>query len=266
MMLNSGLMPVSSGHFQGIAMSVRPFSLALCAALCGLALPAAAQTGVVDAQGRVFDGPMPDTRPEWHGPPPGPAQPLPQQPMAHPPLPGPQQTIQYPPGWEQARANWLAECRRRHGSGNKLGGAVVGGVIGGVVGNRVAGDGNRVIGTVAGATVGAVAGGAVGDAADKRAARDYCEAYLEQNITWSQGGAYGHGYGQPVVGYGYAPMMVMVPVAYVQVAAPAQPRECVEKVVTTTWVTVHEKRKSRIIPPRPDKRVKIVPDKRVRTN
>lgn len=266
MMLNSGLMPVSSGHFQGIAMSVRPFSLALCAALCGLALPAAAQTGVVDAQGRVFDGPMPDTRPEWRGPPPGPAQPLPQQPMAHPPLPGPQQTIQYPPGWEQARANWLAECRRRQGSGNKLGGAVVGGVIGGVVGNRVAGDGNRVIGTVAGATVGAVAGGAIGDAADKRAARDYCEAYLEQNITWSQGGAYGHGYGQPVVGYGYAPMMVMVPVAYVPVAAPAQPRECVEKVVTTTWVTVHEKRKSRTIPPRPDKRVKIVPDKRVRTN
>ena len=52
----------------------------------------------------------------------------------------------------------------------------------------------------------------------------------------------------------------------VPVAAPAQPRECVEKVVTTTWVTVHEKRKSRTIPPRPDKRIKIVPDKRVRTN
>lgn len=245
-------------------MSVRPISLVLCGVLCGLSVPAAAQTGmppmptgVIDAQGRVYDGPVPDPRPEWRG---GPA--------AHPPMPnGPSADGRhYPPGWEQARANWLAECRRRHGSGNKVGGAVVGGVIGGVIGNRVAGKGNRAVGTVAGATVGAVAGGAIGDAADKRAARDYCEAYLEQHTSWSHGGTYGPGHGQAVVGYGYAPMMVMVPVAYVQVAAPARPRECVETVVTEEWVTVHEKRKVRYIKPRPDKRVKIVPDKRVRTN
>ncbi|MFN3517376.1 MAG: glycine zipper 2TM domain-containing protein [Novosphingobium sp.] len=242
-------------------MSVRLISLAFCTALCGLALPAAAQTGVVDAEGRVFDGPIPDPRPEWRGPPPGPGQP-----MAHPPLPQGEQARHYPADWEQARANWLAECRRRHGSRNKVGGALVGGVIGGVVGNRVAGRGNRAVGTVAGAAVGAVAGGAIGDAADKRAARDYCEAYLEQHTSWSHGGAMGPGYGQPVVGYGYAPMTVMVPVAYVQVAAPAQPRECVETVVTEEWVTVREKRKVRYIKPRPEKRVKIVPDKRVRIN
>jgi hypothetical protein len=238
-------------------MSVRPISLALCAALCGFAVPAAAQPGVVDAQGRVFDAQVPDPRPEWRGPPPGPAPAMAHQPMAHHPMPPVQHARQYPPGWEQARADWLAECRSRHGSGNKVGGALVGGVIGGVVGNRVAGKGNRVVGTVAGATVGAVAGGAIGDAADKRAARDYCEAYLEQHTTWNHGG---------VIGHGYAPMMVMVPVAYVQVAAPAQPRECVETVVTEEWVTVHEKRKVRHIKPRPDKRVKIVPDKRVRAN
>lgn len=222
-------------------MSVRPISLAFCAALCGLAMPAAAQTGVVDA-------PLPDPRLEWRGPPPGPVQ----------------QARHYPPGWEQARADWLAECRRRHGSGNKVGGALVGGVIGGVIGNRVAGEDNRVVGTVAGATVGALAGGAIGDAADKRAARDYCEAYLEQHTSWSQGAAFGPG--GAVVGHGYAPMAVMVPVAYVQIAAPAQPRECVETVVTEEWVAVREKPKVRYIKPRPDKRVKIVPDKRVRTS
>lgn len=235
-------------------MSVRSISLTLCGALCGLAAPAAAQAGMPPMPA----GPIPDPRPEWHG---GPAVHAPMQPAMPPPA------QHYPPGWEQARANWLAECRRRHGSGNKVGGAVVGGVIGGVIGNRVAGKDNRVVGTVAGATVGAVAGGAIGDAADKREARDFCESYLEQHTTWNQGPGYGHGYqGQPVLGYGYAPMMVMVPVAYVQVAAPAQPRECVETIVTEEWVTVREKRRVRYINPRPDKRVKVVPDKRVRTN
>ncbi|MBN8502350.1 MAG: glycine zipper 2TM domain-containing protein [Sphingomonadales bacterium] len=222
------------------------------------------QPGVVDAQGRVYDGPqpagLPDPRPEWHG---GGA------PMGH------GQQVHYPPQWEQARANWLNECRRRHGSGNKVGGAVVGGLVGGVIGNRVAGRGNRVVGTVAGAAVGAVAGGAIGDSADRRAARDWCESYLEQNTTWSQG--YGPGYGQQIAGYGYAPMMVMVPVAYVAVQAPAPARECKETIVTEEWVTVPSKPRYRYItttrrvPDKririvPDKRVRIVPDKRVRTN
>ena len=224
--------------------------------------------GVVDAQGNVYDGPMPDNRPVWQGP----QHAMPAQPPMQPAMPG-QAARSYPPGWEQARANWLGECRRRHGSGNKVGGAVLGGVIGGVIGNRVAGRGNRTLGTVAGATVGAVAGGAIGDAADKRAARDWCEEYLEQNTTWSQG----YGYGQQVTGYGYAPMTVMVPVAYVAVQGQSQPRECKETIVyddyvttttparyrtVTTYTRVPDKR-VRIVP---DKRVKIVPDKRVRSN
>lgn len=261
-MLNFPLMPESPGLIQGIAMSVRPVRLALLGVTTlALAAPALAQPslpppppGVVDAQGHVYDGPMPDQRPEWRGAPP-PMQPG--QPGA------------YPPGWEQARANWLAECRRRHGNGNAVGGAVVGGVVGGLIGNRVAGRGNRTEGTIAGAAVGAVAGAAIGNSADRRAARDYCEAYLEQHTTWGYGQGYGQGYAQPVMGYGYAPMTVMVPVAYVQVAAPAQPRECKETIVTEEWVTVPQPRKHYIAPrpkPRPDKRVKIVPDKRVRVN
>ncbi|HOB12679.1 MAG TPA: glycine zipper 2TM domain-containing protein [Novosphingobium sp.] len=248
-------------------MSVRPVRLSLLGVTAlAFAGPALAQQpslpppppGVVDAQGRVFDGPAPDMRPEWQGA-------APQQAM--PPM-HPGQPRSYPPGWEQARADWLVECRRRQGHGKTVGGAVIGGVIGGVVGNRVAGHGNRTEGTIAGAAVGAVAGAAIGSGADRRAAQDYCEAYLEQHTTWGPG----YGYGQPVVGYGYAPMTVMVPVAYVAAAAPAQPRECVETVVTEEWVAAPTR--TRYVPPRPkprpkavpDKRVKIVPDKRVRVN
>lgn len=208
-----------------------------------------AEPGVMDAEGHVYDGSGPDYRPEWRGPPP--------QPGAH----------SYPPEWEQQRASWLTECRRRHGSGNKVGGAVVGAVVGGVIGNRVAGRGNRTLGTVAGATVGAVAGGAIGDAADKRAARDFCEDYLERNMTWGQG--YYPSYGQPVVGYGYAPMTVMMPVAYVPTHAATQPRECKETIVTTDYVTTTTPARYRTIRTYkrvPDKRVRIVPDKRVRTD
>lgn len=258
-MLNSGLTAGIVRPIQGIVMTVRLVLLGT--ASLALAAPAFAQQlppppGVGDAQGNVYAGPMPDQRPEWRGAPPPMAHPAGHPPMRH------GQQVQYPPQWEQARANWLSECRRRHGSGNMVGGAVLGGVVGGVIGNRVAGTGNRVVGTVAGATLGAVAGGAIGDAADKRSARDWCETYLEQNMTWSQG------YGQGVVGYGYAPMTVMVPVAYVAVQAPAQPRECKETIVTEEWVTVPQK--SRYIParprPRPDKRIKLVPDKRVQVN
>lgn len=216
-------------------MNARPVrSILLGAAALGFAAPAMAQhhaqppvqPGVTDAAGRVYDGTAPDTRPEWRGAP---------QPAAHPAGHHPQGHAQ--PGydqaaWQQAREGWLAQCRSRHGNGNKVGGAVIGGVVGGVIGNRVAGRGNRTLGTVAGAAVGAVAGGAIGDAADKRAARDWCESYLDQHTTWGPG--YGQAHAQGVVGYGYAPMTVMVPVAYVQVAAaaPAQPRECKETIVT----------------------------------
>ena len=156
--------------------------------------------------------------------------------------------------YERARADWLSECRRRHGSGRTVGGAVAGGLLGGLLGNRVAGHGNRTEGTVIGAAVGAAAGGVIGNAADSREARDYCQSYLDQYAS------YGHG------GYGYAmqPMMVMVPVAMMPTAASAKPRECVEETVTEEYDDVPA---SRMIPP-PPRRVppKRVPDKRVRIN
>ncbi len=247
-------------------MSVRPVRIVLLgAAALGFATPVwaqhtalpPAQPGVMDATGRTYDGTPPDTRPEWRGAP---------QPAAHHPQ-GHAQPGYDQAAWQQQREGWLAECRSRHGNGNKVGGMVIGGVVGGVIGNRVAGRGNRTAGTVAGAAIGAVAGGAIGDAADKRAARDWCESYLDQHTSWGPG--YGQSYGQNVVGYGYAPMTMMVPVAYVQVAAPVQQqRECEETIVTEEWVTVPSH--IRYIPPRPkprpDKRVRIVPDKRVRVN
>ena len=220
-----------------------------------LAAPALAQAmpGTVDADGRAYSDTAPDLRPEWRGSPQG--------------QPGYDQGT-----YQQSRANWLAECRRHHGNGNTVGGAVVGAVVGGVIGNRIGGRGNRAVGTVVGAAAGAAVGGAVGNAADRRSARDYCEAYLDQYASQQSYGQQGYGqqgYGQQGYSYGYAPMMVMVPVMLVPVAS-TQQRECKETIVTEEWVTVSPPR-HRYIPPRPrrvvpDKRVRIVPDKRVRVN
>jgi uncharacterized protein YcfJ len=167
--------------------------------------------------------------------------------------------------YEQARADWLSECRRRHGSGKTVGGAVAGGLVGGLLGNRIAGRGNRTEGTIIGAAVGAAAGGAIGNAADNREAReraDYCESYLNHYASYNRGGyGYpGHGYGY---GYGYAlqPMMMMMPVAMMPQASPAKPRECVEEVVTEEYDAPPARR---VIPPPRRVQPKRVPDKRVR--
>lgn len=169
--------------------------------------------------------------------------------------------------WDQARADWLSECRANRSGGRnagKIGGAVVGGVVGGILGSAVAGRGDKTLGTVAGAAVGAVAGGALGASADRQAERrslDWCESYLERHMAGS------YGYGQPGYGtaYGYQPMTVMVPVMMAQApvaAAPPQPRECTETQVIEEDVPVPAAR--RVIPPRarpvPAKRV---PDKRI---
>lgn len=225
-MVSPPLTPESPGRVQGNAMKSRPFALPLGAALSlVMASPAVAQSS-----------PPPP-------PPPG--------------ANGPAASGIDRAGFEQARADWLAECRRHHGSGKLVGGAVLGGLVGGVVGNRVAGAGDRTAGTLVGAAVGAVAGGAIGSAADRSDARDYCEAYLAQYLA--QQGPAGYGYGQPTA-YGYIPVMVMVPVAYVPVGAPApQAQECKETIVTEEWVSEPERPHRRIIParPRPDKRVRI---------
>ena len=192
---------------------------------------------------------------------------LAQTPPAPPPLPEQADVAALPGGhdqvaaYEQARADWLSECRRNHGNGNMVGGAVVGGLVGGLIGNRVAGRGNRTLGTIAGAAVGAAAGGAIGSSADKRAARDYCETYLERHTGYGYGQA-GYGYGYPAQGYMMQPVIMMVPVAMMPMAQTGKPedqRKCEETVVTEEWVDVPAQR----IIPRPPRRV---PDKRVRVN
>ena len=107
------------------------------------------------------------------------------------------------------REAWLAECRSRLATYDetdrgKVLGAVIGGAIGGVAGNRIAGDGNRVLGTVVGAGIGAAAGSAVGDSIDdtrRGAASPYgeCEAYLDDYMESAAAGELRHSpsyYGQ----------------------------------------------------------------------
>ncbi|MFN5084244.1 MAG: glycine zipper 2TM domain-containing protein [Novosphingobium sp.] len=248
--------------------------LVLAAGLAGLAAPAlAADQPATDAEGRVFGNTVNDPLPEWKQAPAAHAQPT-----ALPPMPaGPNAMPMGHPGpdrvaWEEARADWLAECRQRFGGKGKVTGGVLGGLVGGVAGSAIAGRGNRTVGAVVGGVAGAVAGAAIGDSSDRRRARDYCESYLDRHMaSYGPGyGGYGYGYphGQMTYGYAMQPMMVMVPVAMTTVAAPAAPRQdCTETEVIEEWVPVARPAK-RYIPRRavPDKRVRIVPDKRIRSN
>ncbi|MEP7222239.1 MAG: glycine zipper 2TM domain-containing protein [Novosphingobium sp.] len=160
------------------------------------------------------------------------------------------------------RDAWLAECRHRRGD-NGVGGAVIGGLVGGIAGHEIAGRGNRALGTVAGAVVGAVAGAAIDKAEDRGRVRDSCDDML---AGYSSQGYNNSGY----AGYGYTPMMVMVPV--MMMAAPQAPQQPCKETVTTTEYVTYETVRRRMIPrrpvyrPAPDKRVKMVPDKRDMTH
>lgn len=146
------------------------------------------------------------------------------------------------------RAGWLGECRRRLGD-NGVGGAVIGGVLGGAAGNVIAGRGNRAVGTVVGAVAGAVAGAAIDKGEDRAAARDRCEAMLDGFPGYASFG-----------GYDAPPGYMLVPV---QTARQGK-GECKETVVTEEFVTDPPFRAVRRIPRRaPDKRVRMVADKRV---
>lgn len=200
-------------------------------------------------------------------PPPPPAPPADMPDAEMPPPAAPQ--AYYPPEYQQAREEWLAECRRRH-SDNGLGGALIGGAIGGFAGNRIAGKGNRTVGTIAGAAAGAMAGAAIDKAEDSAQARDACEDYLAHYsqpmpayghgypaypgpIYPAYGHPHGHGCCQPAAyGYAYGPVM-MVPVML-----PA--RKCHKKAMTEE--VVEERPARRYIPAKrvPDKRVKITPN------
>ncbi|HYD29269.1 MAG TPA: glycine zipper 2TM domain-containing protein [Azospirillaceae bacterium] len=157
--------------------------------------------------------------------------------------------------YDGAREDWLRDCRRRI-SDNGLGGAVIGGAAGGLLGNRIAGRGDRVVGTVAGAAVGAVAGAAIDRAEDGAHDRDACEAYLDDYYAdYGDGPGYGYqAYGYPA--YGYAVPMVMVPVMV------RSQKPCVETVVTEEYVTTPARRNIRRMP-RAGKRIRIAPDKRI---
>ena len=163
------------------------------------------------------------------------------------------------------RDSWLRECRRRLGD-NGVGGAVIGGVVGGVAGNVIAGHGNKLVGTVAGAAVGALAGHAIDKAEDAPRVRDRCEAMLEarQGYSAPYGGAQYGSAPYRYAGYGYAMPVMMVPVMMVPAPQGMGQRHCKETVTTTTEY-IDLPRRSRDIPRRamPDKRVRIVPDKRV---
>ncbi len=116
------------------------------------------------------------------------------------------------------REAWLADCRLvmgggdygyyedRGGDGDLVGG-LLGAVVGGVAGNRIAGSGDRLLGTVVGAGLGGIAGAVIGDAvdgdgrrgpsADEVYAARYCDAYLRRYEM--SGGAGYYGQMQPVM-------------------------------------------------------------------
>lgn len=164
----------------------------------------------------------------------------------------------------QARKAWLEECRRRISSRDRgLGGAVIGGMIGGVAGNRIAGHGDRTVGTIAGAAVGAAAGMTIDKGEDRSRLRDECEGYLDDYYAYYSHASAFHaqayrGYAYPHH-YGYAahccqpqPAM-MAPVTRQR----AQEPECTETVEYEYEDVPAAPR------PAPQKRVKIVPDKRI---
>jgi hypothetical protein len=112
---------------------------------------------------------------------------------------------------------------------------------------------------VAGAAAGAVierAASSGHDRHDRRENRsysggDYCEQYFNY---YTQQGAGQHG-------FAYATPMMMVPV--MQMQGHHGGRDCKETVVTEEWVTVRRPARVRYYRV-PDKRVRIVPDKRLR--
>lgn len=227
----------------------------------GLAAPAAAHPdhdgpppgAVLDAEGRDFGDPPP------------------MPPMEHPGMermhrPGMEGMEHMPPPmehrehWARMRGEWLEQCRERTAwrverRDDGLGGAVIGGLAGGVLGNRIAGKGDRLVGTVIGAAAGAAVGVAIDQAEDRghgyergydRDGGDYCAQYFDY---YTRGGGYGGG-------WGYGQPMMMVPV---MMMPQGRGRTCTETVTTEEWVTVPQRHR-RIIR---DKRVRIAPDKRL---
>lgn len=108
----------------------------------------------VDNEGRVFEGQWDGTVTRQGGNDGGArygAPPVAQPPIATRPYPsGPEYSV--PRGYEG-----YEKCLRNNG----LSGGAIGAILGGVVGNRVAGRGNRTIGTILGAGAGGIAGAVI---------------------------------------------------------------------------------------------------------
>jgi hypothetical protein len=175
------------------------------------------------------------------------AQPYAYPQQAYPQQAYPQQAYPQPdPRWSEMEER----CRKVYGD-KGIGGALIGGLVGGVLGNRIAGGGNRVLGSVAGAAVGAIAGNVI-DKSEDRDLRRECDDYARS--VQAQGAP---GYGAPG---GYAPYgYMMVPV----MTGPQEP--CVETTtVTERWVDAPVRRRTiRYRAPAP--KVKRIKEKRVYT-
>ena len=125
-----------------------------------------------------------------------------------------------------------------------LGGALIGGVAGGLLGNRVAGRGDRLLGTAAGAAVGALAGAAIDRAEDGH-------RYDDRGPP-PPGEGYGSGYSDECD--------AVLPAGYMLVSVPGG-QECRDEVVTREewvpdYVTVPGRTFYERAPPR-DKRTKL---------
>ncbi|WJY19580.1 glycine zipper 2TM domain-containing protein [Alteriqipengyuania flavescens] len=171
------------------------------------------------------------------------------------------------------RDAWLDECRSRDRDSN-IEGAIIGGVIGGIAGNRIAGEGNRRIGTVVGGVVGAAAGAAIDSAEGGYA--DECEAYLDRYMASGHGGygyqsAYGYGHSGYYAGCGCQGYMAtrMVPITTYRFGRVEYAEDIFEEEIEETvmvedvvYETVREE-----VAPEPTKRVEIKtqPTKRLRS-
>ncbi|MAQ14158.1 MAG: hypothetical protein CMN30_05095 [Sandaracinus sp.] len=136
--------------------------------------------------------------------------------------------------WDAADADdWIDDCVASYGAyerDSNVEGAVIGGVIGGIAGNRIAGDGDRLLGTAIGGAAGAVAGAAIdsaeGDLRPSDEAYDYCESrWTEYRGGVVPQGHHGYGYG-----YGYAQAFTWVPIVYEERRRPTYSCACEDQV------------------------------------
>ena len=141
----------------------------------------------------------------------------------------------YDAGYDGYDDRW--EGRRERDRG--VGGALIGGAVGGIVGNRIAGRGDRVIGTVGGAAVGAIAGAAIDRAEDANRRHD--------DRGWD--------HGEP--GYVSAECDSVLPPGYRLVSVPGE-QECRDEVTTTEeWVPEYVPVPATTRAPARDKRIKL---------